>query len=103
MSKEMSRDDAERMFCERILNESWSKVSQHTKAIEKIVERGTIESENDLPLLLAAAGAFLQRDTLDERMDQDILNNDICLELSPCGENPMSQCPCARSACLLNP
>ena len=99
MSKEMSREDAERLLYERILNESWSEVSQYTKEIEEIVDRGTIESENDLPLLLAAAGVFIQRATVIEA--ENAVYEEAYSSLSPCGKHPHSHCPCARSICLL--
>ena len=103
-----------RLQCERVVNESWGEVTKFKDEIKGVLEKtGNLTKEDldlletnnlterDLVLLKIAADAFVQKVSLDERMDQDILNNDVCSELSLCGKNPKSQCPCARAVCLL--
>jgi hypothetical protein len=106
MSKEMSNGELQRLLCERILNESWSVVSEHKEEIRVILERGTVESDSDLSLLFAAAEAFIQRTTMIDAENQVfeeayLMEADCSCEKSPCGRNLKSKCPCNRKICLL--
>ena len=95
--EEMEKDDMYRLVCERILNESWSNAERYKGEIEKILERGTIESERDVSLLLIASGAFMQRSTLisadNSRFDLDEFS------LVPCGRGHNSCDDCQLIEC----
>lgn len=63
-------EDLYQMRCEKIVNESWSRASLHFDEIKKIVETGEVSTEEDKSLLLVAAGAFVQKMTLEQAIDQ---------------------------------
>lgn len=63
-------EDMYQMRCEKVVNESWSRASLHFDEIKKVVEKGKVSTEDDEILLLIAAGAFLQKMTLDRAIDQ---------------------------------
>ena len=94
MDKEMANNEV-RLLCERILNESWSKVLQYKSELEVILERGTIENESDQAIVFAAADAFLQRVNLEIASDEA-----VGLSISvPCGRKHTSCDQCLLSKC----
>ena len=86
--KRMSQTVVCRLICERIANEGWANAEKYKDKIEVIVERRSIESEEDFSLLLIAANAFLHKVTLS-----DLENNELGLKiLSPIVDEDLDGC-----------
>ena len=75
--KDLFEGELGRLMCERILNESWSKVREHREEIEFILEKGKIEGERERALIFAAANAFMQTITLEEIENESLGLYDI--------------------------
>lgn len=67
-------EDMYRMRCEKVVNEGWSRASLHFDEIKQVVEKGKVSTEEDEILLLIAAGAFIQKMTLDRAVDQTLFD-----------------------------
>jgi len=96
-SRESEQESTFRLFSERVINETWSKAEQYKEEIELILERGTVESDRDISLLLIAANAFIQKVTLS-----DADNHEMGLEefsLVPCGKEYKSCDSCGLEDC----
>jgi hypothetical protein len=66
LEERMCEDDKYRLLSERILNESWSNVELFKKEIGKILEKGRVESDREMSLIMMAANAFFQKVTLND-------------------------------------
>ncbi|KKK69948.1 hypothetical protein LCGC14_2928920 [marine sediment metagenome] len=99
MAKNELKEGQNRLLCEKILNESWSKVEKYTEEIKAALEKGKL-SEKDLVLIKLAARAFVQR-AMMEKADSVALFGVDLYNTSPCGLNTKDDCPCDRKECLL--
>ena len=86
--KKVNQTDVCRLICERIANEGWSNAEKYKDNLEIILERRSIESEEDLSLLLIVANAFLQKVTLSE-----LENNELGLKITNLiGDEDLDEC-----------
>lgn len=67
MDKSRLTEEQNRLLCEKILNESWSKVGKYTDEINEALEKKEID-EYDLSIIKMAARAFVLKITM-ERAD----------------------------------
>lgn len=56
--------------CEKIVNESWSKIALYYDEIKAIIEKGGPENEYEQDIMMIAANATLQKMTLDKASDK---------------------------------
>ena len=84
------------LFCERVINESWSNVERYKKDIEVILERRTIETDTDLSLLLMASNAFLQKVTLsqaeNDKLGLNVSKINSCDNYENCDDCDLDTC-----------
>ncbi len=98
MAKSRRMEEQSRLVCEKVLNESWSKVERYTDEI--ILALGKKElGEKDLLLIKIAARAFVQK-VLVERADTVALFGVDLHSKSPCGMNSKADCPCDKEFCI---
>jgi len=64
-----------RLRCEKIVNESWSKVEEHVNEIMKALEKDILD-ERDILLLRLASGAFVQRVQLNQLESDELFQID---------------------------
>jgi len=88
-----------RLLCEKIINESWSKVERHMDQISEALDK-EILTNKDISLLKMAARAFIQKALL-EKADNEFLFGMDLYDVSPCGTRLKKDCPCSRKICLL--
>ena len=58
-----------RLLCEKIVNQTWSTAANFREEIEQILDKSGPISDRDISLLIIAATAFVQKDTLIELED----------------------------------
>jgi hypothetical protein len=87
-----NRDDRYKLLCEKVLNESWSAIEQHTEDIQIALEKKELD-EKDIILIKLAARAFLQKAMMEKAESVALFGVDL-YKLSPCGEKSQEDCPC---------
>lgn len=98
MTKDDKKEEQNRLMCEKVLNESWSKVEKYTEDIQ-IALKKKILTKKDLLLIKLAAYAFVQKISM-EKADSIALFGVDLYNASPCGKNHKNDCPCKRVKCL---
>jgi len=93
-------EEQNRLLCEKVLNESWSKVEKYTNDIRSALEKDEL-SERGLVLIKMAARAFVQKSMMDRADTISIFGIDL-YSTSLCGMNSIEDCPCDRDKCLLD-
>lgn len=66
-----------RIRCEKLVNESWGEARKHLDKLHEIFQSGAKNTE-EVKIIIKAAFAFLQRATLEETEDQEILECETC-------------------------
>ncbi len=79
MAKKCSKEDHYKLLCEKVLNESWSSVEQHTEEIQRALEKKEL-NERDLVLIKMAALAFLQKVMIDRADSVSLFGVDLSKE-----------------------
>ncbi len=73
----MTKDrDVQRLGCEKIVNESWSKAARYKDKIDEVLKKDRPRTDNDISLLIIAAAAFMQRVTLEEVENKELFDCD---------------------------
>ena len=62
--------DQNRLKCEKIVNENWSKASLYYDEIKEILEREEIQNEREKSILMIAAHAALSKMIMDRANDE---------------------------------
>jgi len=65
-------EDLNRLKCEKLVNERWSKASTYYDEIKEILDKGEIQDEREESILMIVAHAALSKMTMD-RADDKIL------------------------------
>jgi hypothetical protein len=93
MSKKVNQDVIQRLFCERIVETTWSNAEKFKEELAIIVNRGTIKTDRDLSILLISAGAFLQRVTLSDADNVELgLTVVSCDKKNSCDDYELADC-----------
>jgi len=78
-----ANETQERLKCEGIVNDLWSKLRTLTPAIDKLREKGEINTQEDEELALFALGVVRAKLSLENAIDNEVFNEeDLVL---PCG------------------
>lgn len=76
MAKSINKEERYKLLCEKVLNESWSSVSQHTEEIQLALEKEELD-EKDVALIKMAARAFVQRDMMEKAESMTLFQVDL--------------------------
>jgi hypothetical protein len=79
MAVNENTDDRYKLLCEKVLNESWSAVEQHTEEIQIALEKKELD-EKDIILIKLAARAFIQRAIMEKAESVALFGVDLYKE-----------------------
>ena len=96
MIKSEREEERNRLMCEKVVNESWSKVEEHLDKIIIALEKEILE-ESDILLLRLGCRAFVQRVMLDRAANKSLFGVDP--NKVPCGRNYSSCDDCPLEKC----
>jgi len=65
----INEETVNRLLCEKIVNETWSKAAHYKKEIIEVLDKNGPDNARDISLLIIAAEAFIQKETLIEAED----------------------------------
>ncbi len=87
--------DVQRLRCEKLVNESWSKAEEYKDEIQKVLNKGNPTSEEDISLLIIGAAAFMQKVMLNGVENEELFG----LSSVPCGRDHNSCDDCDLVKC----